>query len=213
MKKIYLFLFMLFPLISCVDNDYDLSDIDDDNNQIGESFVIPMANVDIKGVELFDFDNLGSDGKVLIPETFDKTYDIKSGLGDDVTDWIGDNYDKVTMIAKVTNGLPSNVTLKATNGLLPNLTLKMNIKLFDENENELKVNGKSLIQDMELSAGEEDSLSYKITPDVIKNLNMAYYIKIYFEQQNVPKIDSLEINPDELFKIKLSLKKDGGLSF
>jgi len=204
---------MLFPLISCVDNDYDLSDIDDDNNQIGESFVIPMANVDIKGVELFDFDNLGSDGKVLIPETFDKTYDIKSGLGDDVTDWIGDNYDKVTMIAKVTNGLPSNVTLKATNGLLPNLTLKMNIKLFDENENELKVNGKSLIQDMELSAGEEDSLSYKITPDVIKNLNMAYYIKIYFEQQNVPKIDSLEINPDELFKIKLSLKKDGGLSF
>ena len=213
MKKIYLFLFMLFPLISCVDNDYDLSDIDDDNNQIGESFVIPMANVDIKGVELFDFDNLVSDGKVLIPETFDKTYEIESGLGDDVTDWIGDNYDKVTMIAKVTNGLPSYVKVKSTNGLPSNLTLKMDIKLLDKNRNELTVNGKSLIQDMELSAGNEDSLFYKITYDVIENLNMAYYIKIYFEQLNEPKIVSLEINRDDLFKIKLSLKKDGGFSF
>jgi len=212
MKKIYFYLFMLVPLLSCVDNDYDLSDIDDDNNQIGESFVIPMANVDINGNELFDFSNVGSDGKVLIPKTFDKTYDIKSGLGDEVTDWIGDNYDNVTMIAKVTNGLPSNVKSKATIELPSNLILKMSIKLFDENENELMVNGKSLIQDMLLSAGKEDLLSYIINSEVIENLNIASYIKTNFEQ-NEPIIDSLKINPDELFKIKLSLKKDGGFSF
>jgi len=204
---------MLFPLISCVDNDYDLSDIDDDNNQIGESFVVPMVNVDIKGVELFDFSNVGSDGKVKIPETFDKTYKIESGLGDDVTDWIGDNYNNVTLIAKVTNGLPLNVKSKATKELPSNLKLKISIKLFDENENELKVNGKSLIQDMELSAGKESLLSYKITSEVIENINRADFIKIYFEQQNVPKINSLVIDQNELFKIKLSLKKDGGLSF
>jgi len=201
MKKIYLFLFILIPLISCVDNNYDLSDINDDNNQVGESFVVPVANVDIKVEELFDFDNVGSDDKVLIPETFDKTYDVESGLGDDVTKWIGDDYEKITMIAKVTNGLPANVKLK------------MNIKLLDENGNELTVNGKSLMSDMEIISGEEGILSYNINSKVIANLNSASDIKIDFEQLNEPKIVSLEIDPNELFKIKLSLKKDGGLSF
>jgi len=214
MKKNYFFLFMLFSLTSCVDNDYDLSDIDDENNQIGKSFVVPIANIDISASELFVFP-VGSQGetKVEIPEVFKKKYDIKSGLGDDVTDWIGDNNNGLIMKAKITNELLSNVSLKATNGLLSNLLLKINVKLFYGNGNELKVNGNSLIKDMILSAGKEDSLYYEITSDFIENLNRADSIKIYFEQLNIPKIDSLLVDPNELFKIKLSLKKDGGFSF
>ena len=201
MKKIYFYLFMLVPLLSCVDNDYDLSDIDDDNNQIGESFVVPIAKLNVKGDELFDFGNVGTDGKVEIDETFYKTYKIESGLGEDVTDWIGDNDDEIIMIAKVTNKLP------------PNVRLKMNIKLLDENGNELTVNGESLMSNMDIISGEEGMLSYNINSDVIENLNKASDIKVDFEQLNVPKIENLVIDPADLFKIKLSLKKDGGLSF
>jgi len=191
-------------MTSCIDKKYDLSEIDNDNDAIGDEFVMPLANIEIKFDELFEFDfqeiKSSEIKEVEIPETFDEVYDIGSGLGDDVTDWLGENVENITITAEILNVLPISLDIK--------------IELLDESGNELKSGGKSLLPEMTVNSNSENggitSLSYEMSSEVIDNLNNASQIRVMFDQRE-PKVDTLTLNPNDVFKIHLSLKKEGGL--
>jgi len=191
-------------MTSCIDKKYDLSEIDNDNDAIGDEFVMPLANIEIKFDELFEFDfqeiKSSETKEVEIPETFNEVYDIGSGLGDDVTDWLGENIKNISITAEIINVLPISLDIK--------------IELLDEFGNELKSNDKSLLPQMTINSKSENtgvtSLTYEMSSEVIDNLNNASQIRVMFDQRE-PKVNTLSLNRNDVFKIHLSLNKEGGL--
>lgn len=104
MKKILFFL-VISLLTGCVDNDFDLSKVDDSDIVIGNEFVAPIGSIKLKYSEITGGVSTPGEGAIELPVTFEQTYPLESGFDSGILDQIAESGSQ-SVIIKVKHKLP-----------------------------------------------------------------------------------------------------------
>lgn len=112
MKKILLVLFA-FTLMSCVDKDFDLGDVDDDGIVFGDEFVAPIGTLDIKFSDLFGITGTSS-AEVIVPDITEMKMAVGSGFDKGIIDQLTDGGEQSISVVIDTNlpGVTMNVEVR-----------------------------------------------------------------------------------------------------
>lgn len=186
------FLTAILAMSSCVDKDYDLSDVSTDNITVGESFIAPV------GIISFDFNRLipgfpaGTEVPPL-PYVTPVLLGLDGSIDPDIVSTLTDN-GTVSMKVEVTNGLGVDVFMTMTFA-----SDQGDVEMFSDR----KIEGSK--------AGKAGHTEFR-TPDLdawkLDRFARATQAKIYLHTE-----DPFIFNPgDAIVNIKMSLIQEGGLT-
>lgn len=176
-----------FTLMSCVDKDFDLGDIDDSEIVFGDEFVAPIGTLELKYSELFNLPSpeMKSNPMVTIPETFENTVAINSGFDQGIID-------------QLTNSGTQFITAVVTTNL-PSITL--DVKIHFEGLEEPVVDGEVYAT--------ATTLKKEVTKEMLSIIANSKKLLIQFTVVEGNRVVALD--PNEKVDIVLNLYRKGGI--
>lgn len=182
MKKILLF-FALTTFVGCVDNDFDLSKVDDSDIVIGNEFIAPIGNINIKYNDIAELPLPESDGMVdfILPEEFGMDYSLSSGFDQGILDMITESGSQSVMIS-ITHKLPADV--------------KLNLKVSFDVAGEL------------YSGAVGENIEVKITKEQLQKITESKNISVEFITSGNRNV---KVKLDDAIVIGLGLYRKGGI--
>lgn len=198
-KLAFIVIVATLTLSSCVDNAYDLSDIDTDNQVIGTGgFVVPLGNVEIDLTEFIeDYTPMASSKAVQTYEfrPYTDEYDIEAGFDDGLIDQLTE-YGEITLHAAI-----SNVDVFKFN-------LDITVDFINGSD---KIN---LVTDRNVStAGGSVALESKLlNKEILTRIANSTKVGLSIAPTDgQPKTFQYDVNQAHKVSIRLTIKKTGGI--
>lgn len=198
MRKVLLILAVLsvLALNSCVDKAYDLRHISHEELTVGGDLPIPLAKIDVPLTDLFDFSAITSlsatsSVSVVIPSAFENTLNINPGF--DLAQYIGEKGETI-LKGNITSPLPIPVVISVS------------LKKGDTETIPFIVN-------QNVKAG--PNVTTEITPITLTKEQIDFLDETTALELSFVTADGgqhiVDLDPQQSFKIFLSLLKKGGI--
>lgn len=171
---------------SCVNEDYDLSNIDTDGITVGDTYVVPIGTVELKLADLWSKSSVTLD----VPDEFYEIYDIGSGIDPDILDMLAENAKK-TLEITVTNPLED-------------ISMQLSVSFINSNTDEkTTVVNKTLID-------EDGFISIDLTDELIDKVAVSDQIECWVDVLSGAGT-TVELTDSDSIDLKIVLRGEGGI--
>lgn len=197
MKKLFTFIFASSILLftSCVDKDFDLSKVNDDNIVIGDEFIIPMGNIKFKLEEFVNSSVITKAANMaMLPNNFEQTYEISTGLDQGVLDAITSSGSQ-SIKAYVIN--PTELAFRIKISFLENNEDSTPLVLVNHS-----INGSG-------TDGGKTEIRRDITKEDLEKAARSTMVKVEFSVTGINK--PISITSDDNIEINIKIIRKGGI--